>query len=159
VTTPELREALFLASPSLDERVEVWLREPGAEAGQKVERALVRYFQRMASRATPFGLFAGCSVGTIGRRTELRLEGRGRYRGRGRLDRDYVVSLTTALSGDAALRAVLTYRPSSSIYCLNGRLRYMEVRRGAKGWSHHRVGVEASHYLTDTLVRAASGAR
>jgi thiopeptide-type bacteriocin biosynthesis protein len=159
VLTPEFREALFLASPGLDERVEVWLREPETEAGQKIERALVRYFQRMASRATPFGLFAGCSVGTIGPRTELRLEGRASYRRHARLDMDYVVSLTTALSRDAALRDALTYRPNSSIYCVNGRLRYLEVRRGEKGWSHHRVGVEASDYLTATLDRAAPGAR
>jgi thiopeptide-type bacteriocin biosynthesis protein len=159
VTTPEFREALFLASPSLDERVEGWLREPETEAGQKIERALVRYFQRMTSRATPFGLFAGCSVGTIGPRTELRIEGRACYRRQARLDMDYVVSLTTALSRDPALRDALTYRPNSSIYCVNGRLRYMEVRRGEKGWSHHRVGVEASDYLTEILARAASGAR
>ena len=159
VTTPEFREALFIASPGLDDRIEVWLREPDTESGQKIERSLVRYFQRMTSRATPFGLFAGCSVGTIGSRTELQIEGRACYRRQARLDMDYVVGLTTALIRDAALRDALTYRPNSSIYCVNRRLRYMEVRRGEKGWSHHRVGVEASDYLTDTLARAASGAR
>ncbi len=33
--------------------------------------ALVRYFLRMAGRATPFGLFAGCTVGTIDGETRL----------------------------------------------------------------------------------------
>jgi thiopeptide-type bacteriocin biosynthesis protein len=159
VTTPEFREALFLASPGLDERVEAWLREPEVEAGGKIERALARYFQRMASRPTPFGLFAGCSVGTIGPRTELRLGGRAGYRRHARLDMDYVVGLTTALSRDAGLRDALTYRPNSSLYGIDGRLRYTEVRRGDKGWSHHRVGVAASDYLAETLARAAAGAR
>ena len=59
IERPEVREALFVASPDLEERLPVWLREPDGEAGQKMERALVRYFARMAGRATPFGLFAG----------------------------------------------------------------------------------------------------
>ena len=29
VTRPEVREALFLASPSLEERLDLWLRGPG----------------------------------------------------------------------------------------------------------------------------------
>src|SRR5437867_12851768 len=77
---PEVREALFVASPDLEERFEVWLREPESEWGQKIERALVRYFARMAGRATPFGLFAGCSVGILGAETKLVLAERARYR-------------------------------------------------------------------------------
>lgn len=68
VSRPEVREALFIASPSLDESFDIWLRDPDSERGQKVERTLVRYFARMAARPTPFGLFAGCSVGVVGRR-------------------------------------------------------------------------------------------
>src|SRR5712692_9406047 len=47
---PEVREALFLASPDLDEGLERWHRDPEGERGQKVERALVRYLARMAGR-------------------------------------------------------------------------------------------------------------
>src|SRR5262249_22822740 len=75
----EVREALFLASPDLEERLETWLREPESELGRKIERALVRYFARMAGRATPFGLFAGCSVGTIDSETCVALAERARY--------------------------------------------------------------------------------
>src|SRR5581483_5521380 len=52
VERPEVREALFVASPDLHGRLDVWRRQPESEAGQKVERALVRYFQRLAGRAT-----------------------------------------------------------------------------------------------------------
>src|SRR5262245_21515111 len=40
VAQPEVREALFVASPDLDGRLDAWLREPDGEAGQKMERAL-----------------------------------------------------------------------------------------------------------------------
>ena len=66
VARPAVREALFVASPSLEEGIDHWLQDPQGQRGQKVERTLVRYFSRMAGRSTPFGLFAGCSVGRIG---------------------------------------------------------------------------------------------
>jgi hypothetical protein len=88
VTRPEVREALFVASPSLDDSFDLWLRDPDSERGQKVERSVVRYFMRLAGRPIPFGLFAGCSTGTLGGQTRLMVEGRERYRRHTRLDMD-----------------------------------------------------------------------
>ena len=71
---PEVREAIFLASPSLDEALKAWFDDPEGEKGRRAERAVVKYVSRMASRATPSGLFAGTSVGRIGTRTRLNME-------------------------------------------------------------------------------------
>ena len=95
---PEVREALFVASPGLEERFDRWLREPEDPDDRKIERALVRYFARMAGRATPFGLFAGCSVGTVGDETGWSSADRACYRRHTRLDMDYLVALTDALA-------------------------------------------------------------
>ncbi|HEY6322075.1 MAG TPA: lantibiotic dehydratase [Thermoanaerobaculia bacterium] len=65
VERPEVAEALFVASPSLAEALDTWRREPDGKKGLRAERALVRYFLRMASRATPFGLFSGCSTAVL----------------------------------------------------------------------------------------------
>ena len=90
VQRPEVREALFVASPVLDESMPAWLQAPDSEAGKKVERTLVRYFSRMTARSTPFGLFAGQSVGLLGAHTSLQLEARHTYRRHTRLDTDVV---------------------------------------------------------------------
>ena len=155
---PEVREALFVASPDLEERFDLWLREPDSEQGQKIERALVRYFARMAGRATPFGLFAGCSVGTLGTQTVLALAERASYRRHTRLDMDYMVLLTDALAREPALRPALTFATNSSLYPARGRFRYCEVRRNGKGWTHHQVALEATDYLEATLTQAREGA-
>jgi thiopeptide-type bacteriocin biosynthesis protein len=155
---PEVREALFVASPDLEERLDLWLREPDSDDGQKIERALVRYFSRMAGRATPFGLFAGCSVGIVGTETRVVLAGRGRYGRHTRLDMDYLVLLTDALARELVLRPALTFGVNSSLYPARGRFRYCEVRRNGKGWTHHQVAVEESDYLAATLARARDGA-
>jgi thiopeptide-type bacteriocin biosynthesis protein len=157
-TRPEVREALFLASADLGERLEEWLRQPEGEPGPKVERALVRYLARMAGRATPFGLFAGCSVGTVGEECRLALVERARYRRHTRLDMDYLVLLTDALERAPELWRGLTFGVNTSLYPARGRLRYLEVRRNGKGWTHHQVALETSAYLDATLARARAGA-
>lgn len=159
VTRPEVREALYIASRSLDESLATWLAEPDSERGQKVERTLVRYFSRMASRATPFGLFGGCSLGKVGATTELAVEARTRYRRNTRLDGDYLATLTGALGGDAGWRRAATFRPSSSLYRAAGRLRFAQVRLDGKLRSYDLVAVEPSAAIEETLARAQSGSR
>src|SRR5215211_7153135 len=76
LTRPEFRDAVFVASPALESAIDLWRRDPASERGRKTEQPLVAYFSRAAGRPTPFGLFAGCTTGVIGRSTSLRLEGR-----------------------------------------------------------------------------------
>ncbi|CAM3638072.1 lantibiotic dehydratase [Corallococcus sp. ZKHCc1 1396] len=158
IARPEVREALFLASPSLDEHLSAWTHAPDSPHGQKLERTLVRYWQRMASRATPFGLFAGNSLGTFAGMTRLVLSPRESYRRHTRLDMDYVDALTDKLAGLPVLREALRYRPNSSLYRAAGRLRYAESRRDGGSRTYQLVGVEPTAYLEATLERARGGA-
>jgi thiopeptide-type bacteriocin biosynthesis protein len=157
---PEVREALFLASPSLHEGLEGWRKEPDGKKGQRAERALVRYVYRMCARATPFGLFSGCSLGPIGGpATRIAVGPRDGYGRHTRLDMDYLFALCEDLGRDPEVRAALTYRPNNSLYRAAGRLRYAEARLDNKVRSHHLVAVDASEYLQKTLERARDGAR
>ena len=158
VSRPEIREALFVASPHLDEALDVWLREPDSDRGQGIERALLRYFVRMASRATPFGLCAGCSVGFLGDETRLVVEERSKYRRRTRLTVDYLFGLTESMRADRTLRKAFIYRPNLSLYRVAGRLRYVASRWKDKELSYHLVVLEDADYLAATLIRAEAGA-
>src|SRR5262249_45511687 len=156
---PEVREALFVASPVLDDSFEVWLREPDSERGRKVERSIMRYFSRMAGRPTPFGLFAGCSVGRLGDPNQLELAPRAAYQRHTRLDMDYVCALVDALTADPTLRSELTYVPNSSMYRAAGRMRYAESRMVNKSRFYHLAAVEATDYREAARARAQGGAR
>jgi thiopeptide-type bacteriocin biosynthesis protein len=158
VARPELREAIFVASPSLDETLEVWQKEPDSKRGRKLEPAVVSYVSRAATRATPFGLFAGCTTGTIDTQTRLHLRARERYHRHSRLDMDYLWALAEAVERDPRLRKALTYEPNSSLYEVAGRLRMAEARLTATGRSYHLVAVDKSPYLTAALERARGGA-
>lgn len=159
-------EALYVASPSLaaalaDENGAA----DGADAGAKTratrprtDEALVRYFARMCTRATPFGLFAGCSVAELAARTddfELSLSAPARWQRRVRLDMDYLFALCERLA--VVLRDALIFEPNSSLYANAGQLRYAEARVDGRSRSYHLVGVERSEHLEAAVRRAADG--
>src|SRR5690242_9811623 len=73
VELPAGREALFVASPSLFDAIEIWRTAPFSPAGQRAEHSLVKYAARMMARSTPFGLFSAVSAGRLDRATELKL--------------------------------------------------------------------------------------
>jgi hypothetical protein len=158
VARPEVREAIFVASPGLEQSIDGWITDPNSESGQKTERSLVRYVLRMAARPTPFGLFAGSTVGALGETTRLELAPRASYRRYTRIDGDYLSDLTDALVADRAVRARLVYRPNTSLCRVAGRLRYAMRREGASR-SYSLVSLEPSDYLVATLERARNGAR
>jgi lantibiotic biosynthesis protein len=158
VDRPELRDAVFIGSPSLDESLHIWQSQPDSERGRRLESALVAYFSRAAARATPFGLFAGCTTGTIGPQTSLRLPARERYRRFSRIDMDYLWALAEAIERDPAVRDVFVYRPNSSLYEVADRLRLTEGRVGDNGRSYHLVAVDKTPELAAVLDRARDGA-
>ncbi len=157
---PEIREAIFVASPDMEEMLDPWLQ--GKLTGEKrdrVERSLVRYLSRMAARSTPFGLFSGCSTGVWGEDSLLKVEGMEAGLRHTRLDMDYLCSLVEALEKDHVVRGTLRYRPNTSLYTAAGRLRYAEVRFNTdKGRDYHLVALEPTPYLEATLERARLGA-
>lgn len=153
-----VREALFVASADLDHALKAWANDPGNEKGRRAEHTLVRYFARMASRCTPFGLFAGLSVGRVGPATRLQTAGSTSYRRHVRLDVNYLAGLAEAVVADPGLQSALRFRPNSSLYRTAGQLRYAEgYTRGAQR-SYHLVAVEETPYLARVLERATRGA-
>jgi thiopeptide-type bacteriocin biosynthesis protein len=159
---PEVLESVFLASPSLHESLSLWRAQPDSKKGQRAERALVRYIYRMAARATPFGLFSGCSLGPVetapGTATRIAVGPRSAYERHTRLDMDYLFALCEDLGRDPEVRAALTFRPNTSLYRAAGRLRYAEARLDNKIRSHHLVAVDSNDYLDEALRRAEGGA-
>jgi thiopeptide-type bacteriocin biosynthesis protein len=157
VTRPEVREAIFIASPAVDDALDVWQKDPDSRQGRKLEPAVVSYFSRAAARATPFGLFAGVTTGTVDAQTRLHLKARDRYRRHSRLDMDYLWTLAEAVERDPQLRKRFVYEPNSSLYETGGRFRLAEARLTAAGRSYHLVAVDKSPYLSAVLERAQGG--
>jgi class I lanthipeptide synthase len=157
MTHPETREAIFIACPDLIGWIENWKSNPETKRGRNTERALVRYFTRMTGRPTPFGLFAGMSVGRIGKVTSLNTEALAEYRRHTRLDFDYLLNLSNQIARHPNVKKNLIYYPNSSLYRAGGQIHYVESRRDGPGRSYQFVAFEDTDYLSATLTAASRG--
>lgn len=157
-TRPDVLEALFIASPSLEASLPIWLEAPESERGQKIERTLVRYFTRMAARPTPFGLFAGCSFGRIGARSDLRVAPRSRARRDVRLDAAYLSGVMNALCRDPGLRRSLRCRANATAHRVGNDVCYVETA-GVDGARRYVLSaVDASAPVRAALAASSGGA-
>lgn len=155
---PVIREAIFVASPDLDHAIGRWLADAADPRAEATERAVMRYVTRMTSRATPFGLFAGNGVGTLGAITRLAVAAPTTCRRHTRLDMDYLALLTDTLARDTSLASVVRYVPNSSLYRSGERWRFVETRMQGRNRSRHLVAVDDSAAIASTLERAREGA-
>jgi thiopeptide-type bacteriocin biosynthesis protein len=162
VGCPIVREAVALASPDLAARLGPW-REGTLEhaAARNVDRALLKYVIRMSSRATPFGLFAGVSLGAWESASHLAVGTWRDCRKGVRLDWGVLETLVDRLEREPEVRALTTYRPNSSLYARGGWHRYQERREqgGRSGRTYHLEAAEATPHLDFVLQQAREGGR
>ncbi len=159
IEEPVVQEALYLASPALHAELPHWRQHPDSERGRSVELSLIRYFARMAGRATPFGLFAGWTTGRIGEASDLRIGDLAAIRRRTRLDAGYLNELCESVATHPDIRKHARYYPNSSRYEAAGMLRYAETSRSVDGRRYSLVQVMPEPYLVDLLDHARTGVR
>ena len=157
VARPEVLEALYVASPDLEENLDVWRRSPESSRGRRVERALVRYFSRMTSRATPFGLFAGITTGRIADDTRLLLADRLSNKRHTRLDMNYLWTVVDEVALEPSLRRAHTYRPNSSLYRVADRFHYVEERIADNRRAHYLTAVDSFDLLNAAIEQSRDG--
>jgi thiopeptide-type bacteriocin biosynthesis protein len=156
----DVREALLLASPSLEQSLDdAWSAAPESKASRNVERALWRYFSRMAFRATPFGLFAGWSLGRLGDATDLRLGPRADYVRRTRADHEVLSELAATLARDRRVRDRLVHYPNSSLYATASGWRYVEYAQEENGRRYHLAALGENELIDRVIAEARTGAR
>ena len=155
---PHIAEAIRVASPSLADILKGWEAQPPSRRRGRLERTLVQYFARMCDRCTPFGLFAGVSVGRIGTQTRLRLTGCAHYRRRSVLDSTQVEELVGNLLQRDEVRKASRYRVNATLAAVRGTWRYV-VTSNRRGHVRHEIAsLEEDEPLSVVLECAAEGA-
>jgi thiopeptide-type bacteriocin biosynthesis protein len=128
VNREEVYAAIEIASPSLARAIDRArkLRQPFAD---RTRRAVTRYVLRMASRSTPFGLFAGTVVGEHGREMRLVVGDMSSHRVFARLTGNVLTNVIQMALADEAIRSQVPLRINSSAYTWGGRLHFIEALR------------------------------
>ena len=142
-------EALYLASPVLYQEC-IKLKDGKIslpEDAQKIKISLVKYYQRMFSRSTPFGMFSSCSVVDWNdTKTQIVFNKNDIYR-HTRLDMHYLCALSQYLTRVHQIRDRLLFFFNSSTYTAADEMRYVDYSY-INGSRHHKISaVHFSDYL------------
>ncbi len=156
---PIIKESIFLASPDFFEQLNAWLN--GKELVKKdLDRLLysvTKYLSRLSSRSTPFGLFAGVSIGRFSGNNQINIPDLSEYKRKLRLDMNYTVALAIHLSNITEIKKQIRFYPNTSKYISGNQIRYVEYSyRNAKR-VHHIAAVDNTEYLQKVLNKAESG--
>lgn len=154
---PEVKEALHLASRSLLNNLHYWLDDPDSDKARRVEASLIRYLSRMAGRPTPFGIFAGISLGEISDHTNFILGPVSSYKRVTRLDSRRLVEMLHEIREDPKVRKHLRFRSNPTLYRLGPRLRFIERRPGPTGYSYFLSSIHSTDAIERLLSQARAG--
>lgn len=160
---PIISEAIFIASPPLYYEMKKWengetsIGKKDKKKTDKLKAGLMRYFLRMSTRSTPFGLFAGFSTGSFNSETNIQLLSQEQNICHTRLDMNYLCALALDISKNIAVKDQIRFYPNSSIYAIGEQLRYVEYHYINSRRTHHIVAVDNSEYLQRVFNKAKTG--
>lgn len=157
VSRPEVREALFIASPDLVRSIDAWAQNPETPTSRRTERAVARYFARMTGRPTPFGLFAGFTVGTTGPHTALQIAARERQQRTTSIDPEILLRFRDTLRQNREIGEGTCFRPNSTAHLTPNHIKYVEEFQQGGQRRYRLSAVDTSPYLLTLLDAAAGG--
>lgn len=152
------KEAIYIASPVLyDELIKWHNKELKEEKEQeKLITSLYKYYTRMQSRCTPYGLFAACGSAKWGEQNQIELSKKEKRHTR--LDMNYLCALAQQLNTHPVLLQRLRFYPNNSTYIVGETMRYVEYSYEKSRRVHQITGVHYSTYLEQVLKEAEKGA-
>lgn len=126
---PEFAYALYIGSRELVKELNRFIEHPGEFNDKKINKlksSLYKYWVRACSRSTPYGVFAGCSLGTIGTETKLAVDGPDKAIQQVRLDMDYYTKVCSYILQEPHIRKDLKFFTNNSVYKIGDKFRYAE---------------------------------
>lgn len=118
---PMFDEAVAVASPSLHAAMLRVGKEKEPRKARQTALAISRYFARMTSRPTPFGIFSGVMVGDFDEATNVELGGSSAHRKRTRADMGWLMRLVHGLEQRMDVVRQLEVTANASILIRGGR--------------------------------------
>ena len=157
---PYVREAIRMASPELVTALDKWKSDPSSLSHKKrdgLQLSLLKYIARISTRCTPFGLFAGCTVGKIASETKIILNSTEKFSRFTQFDMQFWVVLLQDFAKREEVTSRLNYYPNNSIYALGDFYRYVEYNYVKTKREHSISALRKTALLSDLILQAKSG--
>ena len=153
-----LQEAIYIASPELYEQFSKW--QQGYLHEKEIDKlvlSLFKYLLRMCVRCTPYGLFAGCSMGAVDEVSQIKIASEAMHKKHTRLDMNYVAELAAMITKLPTVQQQLLYYPNNSLYKIANNYRYAEYIIENKLRSYYLTEVTGSAYLEKIIQASVNG--
>jgi thiopeptide-type bacteriocin biosynthesis protein len=153
------QEGIYLASKEMFKLLNDWVSgvEYDKNKIQRLIKSLHKYYSRMSTRSTPYGLFAGCCLGTVTENpTILDLTNR-KFRKNIRFDSNFAIRLAEFLSKDLYIKSKSKYYANTSMYTVGDKNLYIEYALKTNQKSYSLSAVTNSIYIENVLAKAKIG--
>lgn len=157
---PYVREAIRMASPELLMALDKWKADPSSLSHKKrdgLQLSLLKYIARISARCTPFGLFAGCTVGKIASETNITLNRPENFSRFTQFDMQFWVALLHQFAKREEVILYLKYYPNNSIYVLGDFYRYVEYNYVKTKREHSISALRKTTLLNDLVHQSRLG--
>lgn len=151
---PEILDAIYIASETLFNQFIQHRNQDYNPKLDKITSTLFRYFCRMATRPTPYGKFAGVSIGTVSeQQTKVKLDGLNHpyYN----LDAELVQSLIKQALNNPLIKADITYYSNTTLFKYPNKYRYITFQNNKQNSSFQWACI-ARNPLIDKVIESAS---
>jgi hypothetical protein len=152
------KEAVYLASPHLYSELEKMIATGNHPKTDHLQLTMLKYYARISSRCTPFGLFAGCSLGAFSDTTTITLLDHRKHTRTTRFDMHFLVAFIQMLLKEKTIKEELSWFPNTSLYLVGNQYRYIEYSYEDSVRQQSIEAVTKSNYLVTVLERAQKGA-
>lgn len=156
----EIQEAIYIASPELYFLLKKWLNKENdfsVAEQQKMLETFLKYFTRMCSRCTPFGLFAGIGLCQWDTRTSLKIDDYKKNKKVVRFDMMLINYITTILARNEKIKQHLKYYPNSSLHVFSRNYRYFEAIISSTDVKYNISEINKSFYIDKAISLASNG--
>jgi len=119
---PVLMEALAVASKDLHEAIDSSKSDGDSKSAEQIRSSLTRYYIRLSTRPTPFGLFSGISIGQFGDETNITVSESHHHTKRARPDMEWVYGLIKTIESNINIRKSLRVRFNDFTFANGNRI-------------------------------------
>ncbi|MGF6849693.1 thiopeptide-type bacteriocin biosynthesis protein [Chitinophaga sp. W3I9] len=120
-------EAVYVASPVVyDKCIKFQTNALTSADVDMLELTLAKYYTRMSTRSTPFGLFSGVGITSWGKGDVVFNPGKIRWRRKARLDFHFLAATIKKISNLTVAKRYSVYFLNNSGYKINNEFRYVE---------------------------------